>query len=328
MAALTLTGRRAAQAHPWVRFAARRLRGLVVGLVVLLVATFLMVHLIPGDPIRNVVGLNAKAEDVERIRAALGLNLPLWEHFLRYVAGIFTGDLGISLRTQLPVSTVVASGLSASASLAGVAFLAVILLAVPLGMTVGVLTARGRRRGLQTAFTAVTGLFASIPGFLLAVGLVYFLAVANPWLPVSGRSGWTSYILPVVALAVAPIAGLSRIVRSQTAVVLGEDYLRTARSKQLPARLLYLRHTLPNLLTAALTIGGMLLPGLLGGAVIIENVFNWPGIGNQVVIAVTGKDFPVAQTIILVLGAAVLIVNAIVDLIIAAIDPRSTLKED
>jgi len=111
-------------------------------------------------------------------------------------------------------------------------------------------------------------------------------------------------------------------------VVLGEDYLRTAHSKQLPGRLLYLRHTLPNLLTATLTIGGMLLPGLLGGAVIIENVFNWPGIGTQVVLAVTGNDFPVAQTIILILGAAVLIVNAAVDLIIAAVDPRSTLKED
>lgn len=311
-----------------MRFAARRLGGLVVGLVVLLTATFLMVHLIPGDPVRNVVGLNAKAADVERIREALGLNLPLWEQFFRYVQGIFTGDLGISLRTRIPVSAVVGSGLAASASLAAVAFVAVILIAVPLGMSVGVLTARGRRRGLQAAFTTVTGLFASIPGFLLAVGLVYFLAVANPWLPVSGRSDWTSYVLPATALAVAPIAALSRIVRAQTAVVLGEDYLRTARSKQLPGRLLYLRHALPNLLTAALTIGGLLLPALLGGAVIIENVFNWPGIGNQVVTAVTGKDFPVAQTIILVLGAAVLIVNAIVDLIIAAIDPRSTLKED
>ncbi|WP_029136800.1 ABC transporter permease [Nakamurella lactea] len=328
MTTATLTGRRPANAHPWLRFAVRRFGGLLVGLAVLLVATFLMVHLIPGDPVRNVVGLNAKPEDVERMREALGLNLPLWQQFGRYLSGLFTGDLGISLRTRIPVSTVVASGLSASASLAAVAFVAVILIAVPLGMTVGVLTARGRRRALQTTFTAVTGLFASIPGFLLAVGLVYFFAVANPWLPVSGRAGWTSYLMPVTALAIAPIAGLSRIVRSQTAVVLGEDYLRTARSKQLPDRLLYLRHTLPNLLTATLTIGGMLLPGLLGGAVIIENVFNWPGIGTQVVIAVTGKDFPVAQTIILILGAAVLIVNAVVDLIIAAIDPRSTLRED
>ena len=328
MAVVTLTGRRAARAHPWMRFAARRLGGLVVGLAVLLVATFLMVHLIPGDPVRNVVGLNAKPQDVERIKAALGLNLPLGEQFLRYVTGLFTGDLGISLRTRIPVSTVVTSGLAASGSLAAVAFLAVMVIAVPLGMAVGVATARGRHRGLHTAFTAVTGLFASIPGFLLAVGLVYFLAVANPWLPVSGRAGWHSYLMPTIALAVAPIAGLSRIVRSQTAVVLGEDYLRTAHSKQLPGRLLYLRHTLPNLLTATLTIGGMLLPGLLGGAVIIENVFNWPGIGTQVVLAVTGNDFPVAQTIILILGAAVLIVNAAVDLIIAAVDPRSTLKED
>lgn len=302
--------------------------GLLVGLTVLLITTFLMVHLIPGDPVRSVVGLNANAADVARIRTALGLDLPLWEQFLHYLGGIFTGDLGVSLRTRLPASSVVASGLSASAALAGVAFLAVMLLAVPIGLAVGVLTSGGRRRLLHTVFTSVTGLFASVPGFLLAVGLVYAFSVVNPWFPVSGRAGWTSYVLPVIALSLAPIAGLSRIVRAQTAVVLGEDYLRTARSKQLPGRLLYLRHTLPNLMTATLTIGGMLLPGLLGGAVIIENVFNWPGIGSQVVIAVTGKDFPVAQLIILVLGAAVLVINAIVDLLIAAIDPRSTLRED
>lgn len=319
---------RAAKAHPWVFFAARRLRGLIGGLVVLLIGTFLMVHLIPGDPARAVLGLKARAEDVERMREALGLNLPLWEQFWHYVHGLVTGDLGVSIRTRLPVSKVVMSGLGASASLAVVAFTAVIVIALPLGIAVGVATANGRRRRLQTVFTTVTGFFASVPGFLLAVGLVYFFAVKNPWLPVSGKASMASYILPTTALAVSPIAGLSRIVRSQAAVLLGEDYQRTARSKQLPQRLIYARHLLPNLLTAALTLGGMLLAGLLGGAVIIENVFNWPGIGTQVVLAVGGKDYPVAQTIILILGAAVLIVNAVVDLIIAAIDPRSTLKED
>lgn len=328
MTTVDTDSRRAADAHPWVRFAARRLVGLLIGLAVLLVATFLIVHLIPGDPVRNVVGLKAREEDVQRLREALGLNLPLWEQFLHYVHGLVTGDLGTSIRTRVPVATLVGSGLAASASLAVIAFIAVIVIAVPLGMAVGVATAGGRHRRLQTVFTLVTGLFASVPGFLLAVGLVYFLAVANPWFPVSGRAGALSYVLPVIALAVSPIAGLSRIVRSQTAAALGDDYVRTARSKQLPARLVYLRHVLPNLLTATLTLGGMLLAGLLGGAVIIENVFNWPGIGTQVVLAVTGKDYPTAQTIILILGAAVLAVNTLVDLLIAAIDPRSTLKED
>lgn len=326
--AAVLTSRRAPSIHPWVVFAARRVGGLLVGLAVLLTLSFLIVHLIPGDPVRNVVGINAPQSYVDSMRTALGLDQPILTQYGRYLHGVFTGDLGMSLRTKTPVAQVIGTGFGASASLAVVAFITVAVVALPLGMGIGVLTAQGRHPRLQTVFTAVTGLFASIPGFLIAVGLVYFLAVVNHWFPVGGRSGPASYVLPTLALTLAPIAGLARIIRVQTIAVLTQDYMRTARSKRLPGRLLYLRHALPNLVTGALAIGGMLLPALLGGAVIIENVFNWPGIGTQVVTAVAVKDFPVTQAIVLILGTAVLVMNTVVDLLIGAIDPRSTLGED
>lgn len=327
MAAIPTT-RRTVAVHPWVVFAARRVGGLLVGLAVLLTLTFFIVHLIPGDPVRNVVGITAPQSYVDSMRRALGLDQPVLVQYGNYLRGAFTGDLGMSLRTKTPVAQVIATGFGASASLAAVGFVTVAVIALPLGMGVGVLTAHGRHPRVQIVFTAVTGLLASVPGFLVAVGLVYLLAVANHWFPVGGRSGPASYVLPTLALTLAPIAGLARIIRVQTVAVLTQDFMRTARSKRLPGRLLYLRHALPNLITGALAIGGMLLPALLGGAVIIENVFNWPGIGTQVVTAVAVKDFPVTQAIVLILGTAVLVMNTVVDLVIGAIDPRSTLRED
>ena len=145
------------------------------------------------------------------------------------------------------------------------------------------------------------------------------------WFPVGGKGGPDSYVLPVAALSVGSIAALARIVRAETLNVLGEEYVRTARSKELPARLLYLRHVLPNMLTATLTLGGLLLAGLIGGTVLVENVFAWPGLGTIVVSSVGQQDYPVAQAIVLMLGVTVLGINALVDLVLGFLDPRSTI---
>jgi peptide/nickel transport system permease protein len=168
---------------------------------------------------------------------------------------------------------------------------------------------------------------AAIPEFLLAVGLVYVFGVHLGWVPVAGRSGPDSYVLPVVSLAVGPAAVLARIVRVETLAVLQADYIRTARAKRLPDRLIYLRHALPNALTATLTMAGLLLSSMVAGTVLVENVFAWPGLGSTIVGSILAKDYPVVQGVVLVYGAGVLVVNLAVDVALGLLDPRSTIKE-
>jgi peptide/nickel transport system permease protein len=211
--------------------------------------------------------------------------------------------------------------------LAIVAFLVAVLVAVPVGLVVGVLTRGGRRRRTELAFTSTSVVLAAIPEFLLAVGLVYLFSVKLGWLPVAGRSTPASYVLPVLALAIGPAAVLARIGRVELLAVLQTDYLRTARAKRLPAPLIYLRHALPNALTATLTVCGLLLGGLVAGTVLVENVFGWPGLGSTIVASILAKDYPTVQGVVLVYGVGVLLVNLAVDVALALLDPRSTIRE-
>jgi peptide/nickel transport system permease protein len=313
--------------RPWLAFLLRRLVRLVASMSVLVTLSFLMIHLIPGDPVRGALGPKAPASLVRARRHRLWLDRPLLAQFRHYLHGLFTGDLGTSFTSNLPVSDVVAHRLPASVQLAGIAFVVIMAVSVPLGMLAAVATRDGRHRGTDLAFTSLTGFFATVPEFLLGVGLVVVFAVQFRWLPVAGRTGPSSYLLPVAALSLGPIAALARIVRAETMVVLGQDYLRVARGKRLPARVLYLRHVLPNMLTGTLTLGGLLLSGLIGGTVLVENVFAWPGMGTAAVNSVVQQDYPLAQAVVLVLGGSVLVVNAIVDLLLGLIDPRTTIRE-
>jgi peptide/nickel transport system permease protein len=313
--------------NPWVTFAARRLWRFVVSLWVLITAAFLMIHLVPGDPVRAALGLTAPADLVRARRAALGLDDPLLTQYWHYLRGVFSGDLGTSMASGLPVSNVISDRLPATVQLALLAFLIVIVISVPVGVVMAVLTRGGRRRGGELAFTTTSVVLAAIPEFLLAVALVYVFAVTLHWLPVAGRSTPSSYVLPVAALAVAPAAVLARIVRVELLSVLGNDYVRTARAKRLPARLVYVRHALPNALTATLTLGGLLLTALVAGTVLVENVFAWPGLGSTIVQSILQRDYPMVQGIVLVYGVGVLLVNLGVDVLLALLDPRSTIRE-
>jgi peptide/nickel transport system permease protein len=313
--------------HPTLAFVVRRVVRLTWSLGALLILSFAMIHLIPGDPIRAALGPKAPTSLVEQRRAELGLDQPILQQFFDYVGGIFTGDLGTSLASGLPVSDIIADRLPASAALAGIAFLVIMGVSIPFGILAAVLTSDGRGRRTEVAFTATTGIFATIPEFVLGVGLVFVFAVSLDVLPVAGQTGPSSYVLPVAALSIGPICALARIVRAETLTVLGQDYVRTARSKRLPSRVLYVRHVLPNMLTSTLTLGGLLLAGLIGGTVLVENVFAWPGIGTSVVQSVVGQDYALAQATMVMLGAAVLVVNLLVDLALGALDPRSTIRE-
>ena len=312
---------------PWVSFAVRRLGRLVVSLWVLITAAFLMIHLIPGDPVRAALGMTTPPDVVRARRQALGLDDPLLSQYWHYLRGVFTGDFGISMSSNLPVSQTIAARLPATLVLALLAFLVVIAIAIPLGMVMAVLTRGGRRRGTELAFTSTSVFLAAIPEFLLAVGLVYVFGVHLRWFPVAERSGPSSYVLPVLSLAVGPAAVLARIVRIEMLTVLGNDFIRTARAKRLPARLVYARHALPNALTATLTLGGLLLTSLVAGTVLVENVFAWPGLGSTIVQSILQKDYPLVQGIVLVYGIGVLLVNLVVDVLLALLDPRSTIRE-
>jgi peptide/nickel transport system permease protein len=315
------------RAGPWLSFGLRRLGRFAVSVWVLVTMAFLMIQLIPGDPVRAALGLTAPVELVNARRAALGLDHPLWMQYLDYLGGLVRGDFGTSMLSGVPVGQVIGDRLPATLELAVPAFVVVVVVAIPLGLLFAMLTRGGRRRGSELAFTSTTVLLAAIPEFLLAVALVAFFAVRLGWFPVAGSEGTGSLVLPVLALALGPASVLSRIVRVETLSVLGNDFIRTARAKRLPARLVYARHALPNALTATLTLGGMMLTGMVAGTVLVENVFAWPGLGSTIAQSILQKDYPLVQGIVLIYGVGVLLVNLLVDVLLAVLDPRSTIRE-
>jgi ABC-type dipeptide/oligopeptide/nickel transport system permease component len=311
----------------WVPFARRRALRFLTSLWVLVTAAFLMIHLIPGDPVRESLGMTAPPDLVAARRASLGLDDPLPVQYWHYLTGLVRGEFGTSLISGTPVASLIGDRLPATVQLAVLAFLVVVAVAVPVGVVMAVLTKGGRRRGGELAFTSTSVVLAAIPEFLLAVGLVGLFAVQLGLFPVAGNDAAGSWVLPVLALAIGPAAVLARIVRVELLSVLGNDYVRTARAKRLPARLVYVRHALPNAVTATLTLGGMMLAALVAGTVLVENVFAWPGLGSTIVGSIQQKDYPAVQGIVLVYGAGVLLVNLVVDVVLALLDPRSTIRE-
>jgi len=312
---------------PWLSFTLRRGARFLVSMWVLVTAAFLMMHLVPGDPVRAALGIDAPADLVASRREALGLNDPLLTQYVDYLRNLLSGDLGISMGSGEPVGTMVVERLGSTVQLALLAFVVAGAIAVPLGVAMAVATRAGRRRGVELVFATSSMLAAAIPEFLLAVGLVYVFAVNLAWFPVAGAATLSSFVLPVLALAVGPTAILARIARVEMLAVLQDDYIRTARAKRLPARRIYLRHALPNALTATLTLGGLMLTTMVAGTVLVENIFAWPGLGSRIVQSITAKDYPVVQAIILIYGGLVLLVNLLVDITLALLDPRSTIRE-
>ena len=301
---------------------------LVVSLWVLITASFAMIHLIPGDPVRGALGPTAPADLVAARRESLGLDDPILVQYWHYLQGLFTGDLGTSLTSQLPVSDIVAQRLPSTLWLALLAFLAAVVVAIPLGVTMGVLTRRGHGRRTELTFTTGSVVLATIPDFLIGVALVFVFGVHLGWLPVAGNETPSAYVLPVLSLAIGPAAILARIVRVEMVGVLEADFIRTARAKRLRPRRIYLSHALPNAVTAALTLCGLILGAMVAGNVLVENVFAWPGLGSTIVSSILNKDYPVAQAIVLVYGVSVLATNTAVDVMLALLDPRSMIRED
>ncbi|WP_307831226.1 ABC transporter permease [Nucisporomicrobium flavum] len=311
----------------WVRFAVRRTGRLLLSLWVLVTAAFLMIHALPGDPVRAALGPTAPLELVQQRRTAMGLDDPLWLQYAHYLGNLLSGDMGSSMTTGLPVSEIIGARMGATVELAVLAFAVAVIVSVPLGTLMAVLAGDGRRRAGDWMFTSTSVVLATIPEFLVAVCLVFVFGVQLGWAPVAGRSGPGSYVLPVLALALGPAFVLARLVRVEMLAVLQTDYIRTARAKRLPPRVVYLRHALPNAVTAGLTMGGLMLGALVAGTVLVENVFAWPGLGGTIVSSILAKDYPTVQGVVLVYGVGVLLVNLAVDVALALLDPRSAIRE-
>lgn len=299
-------------------------RVLVLALIALAVAlaTFALVRLIPGDPAQVVAGSLATEQDLANIRARLGLDGSVLEQLGTYLNNLAHLDLGTSFVTQEPVTAVIAQRLPKTLALAGTVLFLVFAVSLPLGIAVAAATFGGRRRSFDVAFSALTGIAGSLPSYLAGTVLAYIFAVRLGWLPVAGSDRWQSIILPAFSVALVPIAAMSRIVKVQTAAVLQQEYITMARSKRLSLAVLYGRHVMLNVLGSALAFGGILIASLLGGTVVVENVFAWPGLGTALVQSVLNNDYPVVQGIALVLALVVVLVNAVIDVVLRAVDPR------
>ena len=292
----------------------------VLGVVL---AVFLLIHLIPGDPVDVMLGESAPAADREALRHALGLDRPLGVQLVRYLEGLARLDLGQSLHNRRPITELLAERLPATLQLALVALVVTLCLALPLGLVAAA------RRGSAWDRTAMgfSLLGVSIPNFWLGPLLILVFSLWLGWFPVSGRDAPGSVVLPALTLGLSLAAILSRMVRSSLLEVLGEDYVRTARAKGLAGRQVMLFHALPNALLPVITVIGLQLGALLGGAVITETIFAWPGIGLLTVEAIQSRDYPVVQACVLVIALSYVLVNTFTDLLYAWIDPRIRLGE-
>ncbi len=303
-------------------FFLQRLLRLGVVLASVVVLTFALVHLTPGDPARAIAGAQADATAVALARAEFGLDRPLHELFGSYLAGLVHGDLGTSFKTRQPVSELIASRAGPTYSLALAALVMIAVVGLAAGLLAGIASARGSR-AFDAAFSAVTGGLAAMPHYLTATFLVFLFAVTWTLFPVAGSDGLSTLVLPAAAVALRPAMMVARVVRVRTVEVVEQPYVRTARAKRIGPARLYLRHVLPNAATAALALGGVLFASLIGGAVVVELVFGRAGLGTELVRAVIAGDYPVVQGITLLMGATVVVVNLLVDLLLGALDPRT-----
>jgi peptide/nickel transport system permease protein len=308
---------------PATRFLLRRLGAFLVVIWVVEIATFLMVRVMPGDPARQVLGPHASPQTVAVLRHQLGLDQPLLQQYFHYTAHALRLDFGTSFYTHLPVSSELSSRVAAELELIGVAVAIILVLGIGGGLLVGALTHDGRHRLVERVFVTFTGILGSIPGYVMATVLALLFAVTWKIFPVAGNNPADAVILPALAVALPQAALLARIVRVETLNVLAQNYVRSARSKRLGPLTIYGRYVLPNVLTAALTLGGTIFTQSVGSAIIVENVFAWNGLGLLLTQSVLRLDFPVVQGAALLLALIVVLINALVDVAVSLVDPRS-----
>jgi glutathione transport system permease protein len=300
-----------------LQYLVKRLLGLIPTLLLVGVLVFLFVHLLPGDPARLAAGPDATAETVALVRQDLGLDKSLPEHFVRFGFGVLKGDFGRSLRTKRPVSTEIGERFWPTFWLT----VAAMAWSVTIGMAIGVASAVWRNRwpdriGMTLAVSGI-----SFPAFALGMVLMQIFSVELRWLPTVGADTWRNYILPSLTLGAAVAAIMARFTRSSFVDILREDYVRTARAKGLEERVVVIKHGLRNALIPVVTMMGLQFGFLLGGSIVVEVVFNWPGMGRLLVDAVDMRDYPVIQGLVLLFSLEFVLINLVVDVLYAVINP-------
>lgn len=297
------------------------LRRLVHGIFILWLVTvtvFMMIHIVPGDPARMMLGDRAREHDVEELRTKLGLDRPLPEQYIVFASGIVVGDFGESIRAQRPVSELVSTALPATLLLLGSSLLLAFTVGIPLGVLAGV-----HRGGIADKLALVLSLIGqSVAPFWLGLMLISFFSVKLGILPTSGIGGFRHLVLPVLALAPTAMGMVLRVTRVSVIEVMNENYIRTAVSKGMHPITVVWKHCMKNASIPIVTVVGLQIGSLLGGAIVTETVFAWPGIGRLAVNSLIQRDWPVVRTVVLLSAITLVIMNFLIDMTYAAIDKR------
>lgn len=299
------------------RFVARRL---IQSLFVLFGVSLFVFGLLQlsGDPVSLLLPPDATPEDRERLERQLGFDRPIYVQYASYMAGAMRGDFGVSLRSGQPAMGLVLERLPATLELTAAAMMLTVILAFPLGIIAAIF----RGRAIDRLVMAVALLGQSVPVFFLGIVLILILGVQLGWFPVAGRGGVSHLVLPTVTLGFYSMARTARLVRSGMLEVLRSEYIITARAKGLPESVVIRRHALKNALIPIITVLGLDLATLLGGAVITETVFSWPGLGRLIIYSIETRDYPVVQAAVFLIALCYIVINFIVDVLYAYVDPR------
>jgi peptide/nickel transport system permease protein len=305
-----------------VGFVARRIGQAAIALIGVLIVAFFLLRVLPGDPAALMLSEFGTPQQVEALRESMGLNEPLVVQFFTFLGQAVTGDFGESLARHRSALTVVLEYLPATLQLATTALILTVVVAVPLG------TIAALRKGTWVdGVVSVLGVLGqSMPTFWIGIMLIVFIAARTGWVPTSGYGEFRHLILPTITLAFVQIALISRLTRSSLLDVVSQDYLRTARSKGISENRVIFTHGLRNAILPVVTMLGLQLGALLGGAVVTEAVFGWPGIGSLLLSAIGSRDYPVVQVIIILSAVIFILVNLVLDLLYGALDPRIKLK--
>ncbi|MCH7645884.1 MAG: ABC transporter permease [Nitrospinae bacterium] len=300
------------------RYVLRRIGLLVPVVLGVVTVVFLIVHLIPGDPVEIMLGEQALAVDREALRHEMGLDKPIHLQYVAFLKGLVRGDLGQSLHTKQPVLTSIARRLPATIELAAAAMAVALLLAIPLG-----LLAAYKKDSLVDQGSMVFALLGiSMPNFWLGPLLIIVFSLKLGWFPVSGRGSLAHVVLPAITLGTAMAAILTRMTRASMLDVIQSDYITTARAKGVRESLVVLKHAFRNALIPVVTIVGLQIGGLLAGSIITETIFAWPGIGRLTIQAINARDYPLVQGCVLIIALGYVLVNFATDLLYGLIDPR------
>ena len=305
-----------------LRYFIKRLLGMIPTLIIVAICVFFFIHLLPGDPARLAAGPEADEATVEMIRHSLGLDRSLPEQFIHFVGGVLQGDFGTSIRSQRPVIQEIAERFGPTLYLT----LASMFWSVVFGLVIGVISAVFRnkwpdRLGMTLAVSGI-----SFPAFALGILLMEIFSVELGWLPTVGAASWKHYILPSITLGAAVAAVMARFTRASFVEVLHDDYIRTARAKGVTETNIVVKHALRNALIPVVTMMGLQFGFLLGVSIVVEKVFNWPGMGRLLVDAVDMRDYPVIQASVLLFSLEFIVINLVVDVLYGWINPSIRYK--